>query len=173
MPGVSGMPGMPPNVPNIPGMPPGISPDMLISMMTGIGILSIIIEVALYLFMSAMLFLIAKKTNTSLPWLAFIPIAQIVLALNIAGKPLWWLLLLLLPVAIAPLLMAAGFDPTGGTIVQILAAIIILIWAVVILFVCIGIARARGKSVIWGILLFLFPCVLPGLIALAYLGLSE
>jgi hypothetical protein len=108
-----------------------------------------------------------------LPWLAFIPIAQIVLALNIAGKPLWWFLLLLLPVALVPLAIAGGLDPTGGIIVMILAALILLIWAVVILFVCIGIARARGKSVIWGILLFLFPCVLPGLIALAYLGLSE
>jgi tetratricopeptide (TPR) repeat protein len=173
MPNAPGIPGMPPNMPNIPGMPPGISPDMLISMVTGIGILSIIIEVALYLFVSAMLFLIAKKTNTTLPWLAFVPIAQIVLALNIAGKPLWWFLLLLLPVALVPLAIAGGLDPTGGTIVQILAAIILLIWAVVILFICIGIARARGKSVIWGILLFLFPCVLPGLIALAYLGLSE
>jgi hypothetical protein len=69
--------------------------------------------------------------------------------------------------------MAAGFDPTGGIIVMILVALILLIWAVVILFVCIGIARARGKSVIWGVLLFLSPCILPGLIALAYLGLSE
>ncbi len=168
-----GMPGMQPVMPNIPGMPPGISPDMLVSMMTGIGILGVIIDVVLYLFTAFMLFLIAKKTNTNLPWLAFIPIAQIVLALNIARKPLWWFLLLLLPVAIVPLAMAVGFDPTGGTIVTILAALIFLIWAVVILFVCIGIARARGKSVIWGILLFLFPCVLPGLIALGYLGLSE
>jgi hypothetical protein len=50
-----------------------------------------------------MLFLIAKKTNTSLPWLAFIPIAQIILALNIARKPIWWILLFLLPVSFRPL----------------------------------------------------------------------
>lgn len=153
----------------IPGVPE-ISPDMLIGLMAGIGILGAVIPVVFYLFVSFMLFLIAKKTNTSLPWLAFIPIANIVLMLNIAGKPFWWLLLLLVPLA-SPLLAIVGtMDPTDGILVMVLTLILFLIPAVAWLFVSLGIARARGKSAVWGVLLFL-PCT--NLIALAYLGLSS
>ena len=153
----------------IPGVPQ-ISPDMLIGLMAGIGILGAIIPIALYLFVSFMLFLIAKKTNTSLPWLAFIPIANIVLMLNIAGKPLWWLLLLLVPLA-SPLLAIVGtMDPTGGILVMVLTLILVIIPVIAWLFISLGIARARGKSAVWGVLLFL-PCT--NLIALAYLGLSD
>ena len=169
MPSVPGMPGMTPNMPNIPGMP-GISPDMLISMMTGIGILGAIIPIILYLFTSFMLFFIARKTNTNLPWLAFIPIANLILMINIAGKPLKWLLLFLVPI-LAPFVgLLAPMDPTGGILMGCLMVVLILVPMVAWLFVSLGIARARGKSAVWGILLFL-PCT--NIIALAYLGLSD
>ena len=76
---------------------------MLVSMMTGMGILGTILPIIIYLFCSFMLFLIARKTNTNLPWLTFIPIANVILMINIAGKPLKWLLLFLVPI-LAPLL---------------------------------------------------------------------
>jgi Tfp pilus assembly protein PilF len=161
-------PGMPGAV-EIPGLGE-IPVGMLTGIMTGMGILGAILPIVLYLFLSFMLFLIAKKTNTGLPWLAFIPIAQLVLALNIAGKPLWWLLLFLAPVASAPLGLVRDLDPTDGIIVMILTLILVLIPVVVTFSICVGIARARGKSPVWGVLLFL-PCV--NLIALAYLGLSD
>ena len=170
----------PPGAPGIPGMPgtveiPGLGEipvGMLTGIMTGMGILGAILPIVLYLFLSFMLFLIAKKTNTSLPWLAFIPIAQVVLMLNIAGKPLWWLLLLALPVVIPLIGLFGGIDPSGGLIIMILSGLILLAWAVAIFFICIGIARARGKSAFWGVLLFI-PCGITSLIALAYLGLSD
>lgn len=155
----------------IPGVPE-ISPDILIGLITGIGILGAIIPVIFYLFVSFMLFLIAKKTNTSLPWLAFVPIANIVLILNIAGKPLWWLLLLLLPIASPALAIVGTVDPTDGILVMVLMLILILIPVVAWLFISLEIARARGKSAFWGILLFI-PCGITSLIALAYLGLSD
>ena len=166
--GAPGMPGMP-TMPGMPGMQ-GMPLEMLAGMAKGVGILGAVLPLAFYLFSSIMLFLIAKKTNTSLPWLAFIPIANVVLMVNIAGKPLWWLLLLLLPI-VAPVLAFIGpMDPTGGILMMIIIAIILLIPTVTWLLISLGIARARGKSAVWGVLLFL-PCT--NLIALAYLGLSE
>ena len=149
----------------IPGVPP-IPTEYLASL----DIVSGIISIVFYLFTAAMLFLIAVKTNTSLPWLAFIPIANIILCLKIARKPLWWLALFLLPILALPLTMLIPMDPTEGIIVGVLTLLLSLVPLVVWLFVSLGIASARGKSVAWGVLLFI-PCT--SFIALAYLGLSK
>jgi len=66
--------------------------------------------------------------------------------------------------------LVAFVDPTGGIIVAVVVGAMILVTIAAWLLVSIGIAQARGKSVIWGILLFI-PCTNP--IALAYLGLSK
>ncbi len=149
----------------IPGVPP-IPVDILASLDIASGIISLVF----YLFSAGMLFLIAVKTNTSLPWLAFIPIANIILCLKIARKPLWWLALFLLPILALPLAMLIPLDPTGGIIVGVLTLLVSLVPLVVWLFVSLGIASARGKSVAWGVLLFI-PCT--SFIGLAYLGLSK
>ncbi len=154
---------------NIPGMP-GVPIEMLTGMMTGLGILGAILPIVFYLFCSFMLFFIARKTNTNLPWLAFIPIANVILMINIAGKSLKWILLFLVPI-LAPFLgLLAPMDPTGGILLGCLMVVLILVPMVAWLFVSLGIARARGKSAVWGVLLFL-PCT--NIIALAYLGLSD
>ncbi len=171
-----GMPMKPPappggvdlGIPGVPQMP--ISPDMLLALAAGGGLIGLIVPLIFYLFTSIMLFLIAKKSNTNLPWLAFIPIANVILMLNIARKPIWWLLLLFLPVVsiAAPLLEA--IISTGGILSMAVALITGIVAIVAWLLVNLGIARARGKSGIWGVLLFI-PCTNP--IALGYLGLSK
>ncbi|GEM_PF-621157 len=97
----------------------------------------------LYFLMALMLFLVARKTNAGLSWLAFIPIANIYLALRVADKPGWWLILLL-------------FIPVVNIILGIIVAF--------------GIVKARRKSPIWG-LLMIIPCTSP--FAWLYLGLSR
>jgi hypothetical protein len=52
---------------------------------------------ALYVYMALALSTIAKKTNTENAWLAWIPIVNIVLMLNIAKKPVWWIILCFIP----------------------------------------------------------------------------
>jgi tetratricopeptide (TPR) repeat protein len=171
-----GLPMMPPTspggvdlgVPGVPSLP--ISPDMLAAMAAGGGVIGLIVSLVSYLFPAIMLFLIAKKTNTSLPWLAFIPIAQIILALNIARKPIWWFLLFLLPVIVLPASLLEAAIPTGGILPLVVLLLALIVAIVATLFVCLGIARERGKSGIWGVLLFI-PCTSP--IALGYLGLSK
>jgi len=155
------------------GMPqavPGIPPEVLTAI-TGMGYMSMIVNILFYLFTAIMLFLIANKTGTGLAWLAFIPIANIFLMLQIARKPIWWLVLLLLfPVLAVVFVAMTAVDPTGGYLAGLLSIAAVLICIIAWLFVDLGIASARGKSVIWGILLFI-PCTSP--IALGYLGLSR
>lgn len=154
-PGLEGMP-----------MPPGV-----MAVVMGLGVASMVLPLVFYIFFAVMLFLIAKKTGTPLPWLAFIPIANLYLMIQIAGKPIWWLaLLIVLPVVASVLALLQGIDPTGGIIVLVLSVLCGLAAAAAYLFVCLGIAAARGKSVVWGILLFI-PCTSP--VALGYLGLSK
>jgi hypothetical protein len=84
----------------------------------------LIFAAALYVYFALALSAIATKTNTENPWLAWIPIANVILMLNVAKKPIWWILLFLIP------------------LVNIVVSIIV--WMEV--------AKARGKPDWWGIL---------------------
>jgi tetratricopeptide (TPR) repeat protein len=167
-------PGAPPQIPvdqpiEIPGLGP-MSMDSLMKSMETVGIVGNIVSLAIGVFCAVMLYLIATKTGTALPWLAFIPIANIYLMLKIAGKPVWWFALFFAPILIIPVALLGAVDPTGGIIVGILIFAIVLVPVGAWLFVNLGIAAARGKSALWGVLLFI-PCTNP--IALGYLGLSK
>lgn len=58
-----------------------------------------VVCVILYLVSAFAMLKIANKTGTPNGWFAFIPILNVVLALQIAAKPTWWLLLMFIPVA--------------------------------------------------------------------------
>lgn len=96
---------------------------------------------ALYVYMSLALQTIAKKTNTENGWLAWIPIANIFLALMVAKKPMWWFILFLIP------------------IVNIVMSI--LVWM--------GIAEARSKPNWWGVMVIVpvMNLIMPGYLAWA------
>lgn len=59
--------------------------------------LSYFFSVLIYLFTAYCLMVIAEKTNTSRKWFAFIPILNFYLMCKIAGKSVWWVVLLLIP----------------------------------------------------------------------------
>ena len=94
---------------------------------------------AAYIYMALALQTIAVKTGTENPWLAWIPIANIILMLSIAKKPMWWILLFLIP------------------LVNIVFAI--MVWMAV--------AEARNKPNWWGILTIVpvVNLVVPGYLA--------
>ncbi len=100
-----------------------------------------VIGLAFYVYLSLALMTIANKTHTENAWLAWIPIGNLILLLNVAKKPIWWILLFLIP------------------LVSIVMAIIV--WMAV--------AEARGKPNWWGILLIipLVGLVVPGYLAWA------
>lgn len=100
-----------------------------------------IFVVAAYVYTSLALQTIANKTNTQNAWLAWIPIANVFLMIQIAKKPIWWIILCLIP------------------LVNII--ILIVIWM--------GIAEARGKPSWWGILMIvpIANLIVPGYLAWA------
>jgi hypothetical protein len=98
-----------------------------------------IILLVAYVYHALALQTIAQKTNTENPWLAWIPIANVILMLNIAKKPIWWIILFLIP------------------LVNIV--FIVLVWM--------GIAEARNKPNWWGILVIVpvANIIVPGYLA--------
>lgn len=84
-----------------------------------------ILSLVFYVYNALALQTIAAKTNTENPWFAWIPILNIILMLNIAKKPIWWILLCLIP----------------------------LVNIVIFVMVWMGIAEARNKPNWWGILI--------------------
>jgi divalent metal cation (Fe/Co/Zn/Cd) transporter len=99
----------------------------------------LLLAIAGYVYFALALKTIAEKTNTENPWWAWIPIIQVVLMLNIARKPVWWILLLFIP------------------FVNIVIAIIV--WM--------AIAEARKKPSWWGILMIVpvANLIVPGYLA--------
>ncbi len=96
---------------------------------------------AIYVYMALALKTIAEKTNTENSWLAWIPIANVILMLNIAKKPIWWIILFFIPI--------------------VNMVIAILVW--------IGVAEARQKPSWWGILAIVpvLNLIVPGYLAWA------
>jgi hypothetical protein len=94
-----------------------------------------------YVYHALALQTIATKTNTENGWLAWIPIANLILMLNIAKKPIWWIILFFIPLV--------GF------------VMIVLVWM--------GIAEARNKPNWWGILIIVpvANVIVPGYLAWA------
>lgn len=109
--------------------------------LAGLGLIPLIIFAAIYIYWALALMTIANKTNTANAWMAWIPILNIFLMLNIAQKPLWWFILFLIP--LVGLVMA------------------ILTWM--------AIAERRGKPSWWGIMLIVpvMNLIMPGYLAWA------
>ena len=112
--------------------------------------ITLFVSIALYIYTSLALMTIAKKTNTPNAWLAWIPIANLYLMMEIAGAR-WWTLLVVL---------FGWLIPFVGALLGI--AVILTWWH--------GIAKARNKPG-WLGLLMIIPIV--NLVILGYLAWSE
>jgi uncharacterized membrane protein YhaH (DUF805 family) len=100
-----------------------------------------VVFVLFYIYWALALQTIAHKTNTDNAWYAWIPIIQVILMLNIAKKPVWWIILFFIP------------------IVNIVISIIVFM----------AIAEARNKPSWWGILMIVpvVNLIVPGYLAWA------
>lgn len=78
---------------------------------------TLIIQIGIYLFFAYCLKVIADKTgNSENSWWAWIPIIQVLLMLQIAAKPLWWIILFFIPIVnivIAIIVMMAIAEKRG------------------------------------------------------------
>ena len=91
---------------------------------TGIGMF-VFIELALVVFMIATLWKIFTKAGKP-GWACLIPIYNLIVMLEIAGKPVWWFLLFFIPVVnlVIMILVLAGlatnFGKGGGFVVGLI-----------------------------------------------------
>ncbi|HPC30846.1 MAG TPA: zinc ribbon domain-containing protein, partial [Candidatus Pacearchaeota archaeon] len=76
---------------------PGVSLLTSASSLTSFLIGYLVLWIILYIYFALCLYFIAKKTDTPNGWLAWIPVANVFLMIQIAQKPLWWFILLLIP----------------------------------------------------------------------------
>ena len=102
------------------------------------GVFVFIAAIAYYIVAAFGIMKLAKKFNIPNPWMAWIPILNIWLLLQIAGLQWWWLLIILF----------GGLIPVIGTIISALVAI--YIWMLI--------AKKAGKDQ-WFALLMLIPIV--------------
>jgi hypothetical protein len=111
------------------------------AMAGGTFIFFLLIIAAVYVYTALAVQTIAEKTNTENPWLAWIPIANLILLLNIAKKPIWWIVLCLIP----------------------------LVNLIVFIIVWMAVAEARGKPGWVGVLLIVpvLGALMPGYLAWA------
>ncbi|MGB7281746.1 MAG: DUF5684 domain-containing protein [Candidatus Acidiferrum sp.] len=109
--------------------------------MGGFFLILFIFVLAMYVYHALALQTIAAKTNTENGWFAWIPIVNVILMLNIAKKPIWWIILCIIP------------------LVNIV--IFIILWM--------AIAEARNKPNWWGILIIVpvANLIVPGYLAWA------
>ncbi|MHB8653909.1 MAG: DUF5684 domain-containing protein [Terriglobia bacterium] len=115
------------------------NPALPIAAMGAFFLVFLLFGLALYVYFALALSTIATKTHTENAWLAWIPIANIVLMLNIAKKPIWWIILFFIP----------------------------LVGIVISIIVFMAIAEARGKPSWWGIVIIvpLVGLIVPGYLA--------
>jgi hypothetical protein len=76
----------------------------------------ILVGLALYVFTAICFMKIAEKTGTENGWWAWVPILNILLMLAIARKPMWWIVLMFIPlvnIVIAILVMVAICEVRG------------------------------------------------------------
>jgi hypothetical protein len=83
--------------PSFPAFANGPPPGMFLALLAGFMTVILIVSAVLYFYSSLCLFLIAKKLDVPAAWLAWIPILQVWAFFRSAGKSLWWILLLFIP----------------------------------------------------------------------------
>lgn len=100
----------------------------------GMFIFIMLFVLVIYVAMAISLMKIANRTNTENAWFAWIPILNLILMLQIAKRPMWWLVFFLVPIL-----------NIAGIVMQF------IIW--------IDIAKRLGKSAVFGVLAALIPII--------------
>jgi len=63
----------------------------------GLMLIWLLMVLVIYIYFAVCLMMIAKKTNTANSWFAWVPILNVILMLQVAKKPLWWIILIFIP----------------------------------------------------------------------------
>jgi hypothetical protein len=117
-----------------------------LALLGAMGIFAFIIGIGIYIYFALTLMTVAKKTGTKHPWLAWIPIANIFLLVNIAEGQ-WWPILIAI---LAPILMLI---PVVGMVLFVIVHILFVIYMFAVLWKICGKRNRPG----WWVLLLLIP----------------
>ncbi|WP_428263817.1 DUF5684 domain-containing protein [Haliangium sp.] len=81
----------------------------------GPGIIGLIVQLAICVFLIASIWKVFAKAGKP-GWAAIVPIYNLVVMLEIAGKPIWWIVLFFIPIAniIVAILIAIGIAERFG-----------------------------------------------------------
>jgi hypothetical protein len=77
----------------------GATAGLLLTIFGSLLLFALIVAILTYIYMAICLMKIAKKTGTDNAWMAWIPILNLLLLLQIAKKPIWWIILFFIPLA--------------------------------------------------------------------------
>lgn len=77
-------------------LPPEAAAGMA-AFFAGFFLIMMVFMLAIYVFYAICLMKIANKTKTANAWFAWIPILNIILMLQVAKKPVWWIILFFIP----------------------------------------------------------------------------
>lgn len=108
------------------------------------------ILIVVYLYFSICLYNIAKKTNTSNRWAAWVPIVQIFYPIIISQKPWWWIFVVLILG-----FFSSSLNRSESGIVQLVSFLIsitiIVVWVYIWMGVCVKLKRPNW----WGVLMMI------------------
>lgn len=125
-----------------------------LAMVMAMGAAFFIFAIVLYLFIGYCLGKVFEKAGKPL-WAGFIPIYNLIVLIEIVGRPIWWIALYL-----------AALIPFVGGLVCLAITIIL----------CIDLAKSFGKDTLWGVLTALFGFVMIPIMAFSsdirYIGPS-
>jgi len=139
-------------------------------------IVSLAIILIFYIYYALCLQFIAKKTNTSNGWMAWVPVLNLFLTLNIAQ--IKYRVVIIPLIIFFGLIVASSLAAAGGPLVGLVFAVVILLNSLYFVFLTayiwykVAIARKKspGLAVVLTILMFISPL---NLIAMGYLAFSK
>ena len=102
------------------------------------GAVFMVIGLVVYVFLGFCLGKVFEKAGKPL-WTGFVPIYNLIILLEIVGRPMWW----------AALFLAALIPFVGGIICFVLSVIL-----------CIDLAKSYGKDTLWGVLTAFFGIIM-------------
>jgi len=96
-----------------------------------------ILGLAIYVYMSLCTHLIAKKMKMENPWFAWIPILNFVLMLQMAKRPIWWLILMFIPfvnivisiIVLVDIMKALG-KPSWWVVLMMIPVVNFVVWGI-------------------------------------------
>ena len=109
-----------------------------LAILAGLGIVMAVVALVVWLFIGYCLGKLFEKAGKPM-WAGFVPIYNMVVILQIVGRPIWWIALFLV-----------AFIPFVGAIAAL--ALSAVIW--------IDCAKSYGKDMVWGLLLTFFGIVM-------------